>query len=208
MPNYLGIVNPPMLLDTRQPKIHEFVMVTDYGKILNSTVAGTPTLGVLAFKLSDMLNYSAFTSIFDQYLIKRITVKFESLAQVVAANDTVAAATITAPRFYTAIDYYDSTVPAAPQNVIARTGVTTTRVTRSFSRSFQPLSLAMIYEGVGTGYNPSPRWIDCADPSVPHYGLKYCLEASSVATPLNIYGYSVTVEAELCFMGNHYSGGP
>lgn len=68
-----------------------------------------------------------------------------------------------------------------------------------FSWKCAPRYLTQIYESaVSTGYGQGPRkqWLDCADPSIPHYGIKMVFDTDPVlATPV-IWQFYVTYYVE------------
>jgi hypothetical protein len=134
-------------------------------------------LGATNFYLAQISNQSNFTALFDQYKIDYLEYTFRP-----QANATTLVTTSTVPRFITAIDYDDSNTPgslAALEEYMSAE----THFTDTFTRRFRPKILTMIWDGS----NPAPGgsttapWIDCAQNLIPHYGLKYGIEAGSVA---------------------------
>jgi hypothetical protein len=134
-------------------------------------------LGATNFTLSQVANQANFTALFDQYKVDYLEFTFRP-----QANATTLVTTSLVPRFITAIDYDDSNTPsslvALEEYMSAQTHMVDT-----FTRRFRPKILTMIWDGTNPaagGSTPAP-WIDCAQNLIPHYGIKYGIEAGSVA---------------------------
>lgn len=171
-------------------KVYYFTRWSDFG---TSTVASSLTPGYFGFNfsLSDLPNYTEFTSLYDYYKIKAVKVVF--LPQM---TENVSLGSVNNPysyaRFQTAIDYSDSNPP------------TTLDELREYkSYKFTPLLKPH------TRYIPSPKfldssgfqltnWMATSSPNVNYNGLKVCIEPIGSTGTLNMY-YSMSVKMYLAF---------
>jgi hypothetical protein len=126
------------------------------------------TQAVKSFQLSDLDQASSLASVFDQYrlarvevwLLPRVTVTTQatgtSMGQIATVVDFDDASTLT--NFSSYLDY---------QNVMVGPG------NEGHYRSFTPHVAIAAYSGTFTSFaNESAPWLDCASPSVQHYGFK------------------------------------
>lgn len=135
---------------------------------------GSAELGAaFTFKLSDLVQASEFTRLFDSY---RITGVKMTMAPLTNSDITVNPSY----KVMTAIDLDDDNTPTVAE-MIQRSNVSIRTVTSGgnnpqvFTKFCRPRYLTQIYEtGVTTGYGQGARkqWLDCADPAIPHYGIK------------------------------------
>jgi len=125
------------------------------------------------FKLSDLLQATEFVRLFDSYRINGV--------KMTAAPLTNSDITINPSyKIMTAIDLDDDVTPTVPEmlqrsNVKIRTVTSGGNNPQVFSTFVRPRYLTQIYETpTSTGYGQGARkqWLDCADPTIPHYGLK------------------------------------
>nr|WPR18756.1 MAG: capsid protein [Skomarfal virus 55] len=137
------------------------------------------------FKLNDIQNFAAFTPMYDQYRINKITLELEDLtspsyspgvsvggvpgASVQPLNSTV----------YLAVDYDDAAVPSVVANIQRRQGVRklTANTGRNRMRiTFKPSVIVGVEQSLatlnGAAINKKGMWLDCSNASVNHYGLK------------------------------------
>lgn len=125
------------------------------------------------FKLSDLLQATEFVRLFDSYRINGV--------KMTAAPLTNSDLTINPSyKIMTAIDLDDDNTPTVPEmlqrsNVKIRTVTSGGNNPQVFQTFCQPRYLTQIYETpTSTGYGQGARkqWLDCADPTIPHYGIK------------------------------------
>lgn len=121
----------------------------------------------LTFQLATAPNSAEFTSLFDQYKIRRVTVKFFPEAILGLGYY----------RLKTAVDKNDATAPTAPSiredSTMRQHEVLNNR--GYFQRTFSPSVLAEVYNSsISTGYATSRTspWISTDYPNVPHFALK------------------------------------
>lgn len=180
-------------LRVRRPirqNIHYFKRTTKISDITASwnlaTGTATNIAGTYALSLDALPNYAEFTSLYDQYCIKGIKLSF-----VPSGNSYITSTVSGIPqavgfsRFHSVIDYDDSSVPANENELLQYHTLKTTQGTRQHSRYFKPKVQFTVTDNdvLGTTANAAPRsnvWLDCANPTVDHLGLKvWC------AAPLN-----------------------
>lgn len=125
------------------------------------------------FKLSDLLQVTEFVRLFDSYRINGV-----KMTAVPLTNSDI---TINPSyKIMTAIDLDDDVTPTVPEmlqraNVKIRTVTSGGNNPQVFSTFCRPRYLTQIYETpTSTGYGQGARkqWLDCADPTIPHYGIK------------------------------------
>lgn len=128
--------------------------------------------------LSDLPSVSAWTAIFDRYRILRVYVDFTPLA---TTNNT---GTNQLGYLHTAVDFDDATAPATTAAIERYSTYRAVVGCKPLRRAYVPrLSATVYYNGVVNAYAeaPSQTWLDMANTSVPHYGLKAGLDPTTVA---------------------------
>lgn len=75
----------------------------------------------------------------------------------------------------TAIDYSDVSTPTSESELLSYQNMKQTKAFRGITRKFRPALSVPSYETTtGWGYTPKwKQWLRTADPSVPHYGIKW-----------------------------------
>lgn len=152
--------------------IHYFKRMTFKGNFTGNIT--TVYNQALTFSITDLVNSSEFTALFDQYRIDEVTLKF-TLGYDPSALTTNAIF----PRMWSVIDYDDSNTPADSNELRqrAKTKYTVLNPNKTYTFKLRPATLTQTYiNGVQTGYKPEwNKWIDIASP-VPFYGMKFALE--------------------------------
>lgn len=184
------------------PKVktaHSFIRKADFGTILSSNTA--PVFGAYAFKLSDFPSYTEFTALYDQFRIVKVDVQFLHLASAINNTNSASSIVLRCPRFYSVLDFDDSTAPTAIDDLRQYNNCITVNSDTSYMRSFAPASLELEYVStILSGYSPVfGKWHDCTYSSLPHYGLKYALDTTPIAGPTSAFGYNVEVTLHLEF---------
>lgn len=139
---------------------------------------GFNSLG-LQFQLSDLPNVSEFNNLYDFFKLNYIVIKIIWQANMTDSQNVASSGTAI-PRLIWVIDHDDAVAPAATQ-----AGATTLReyaksktfdfgTRRTCTIKFKPSILTENYvSGIATGYTVSyNKWIDMANNTMPHYGLK------------------------------------
>lgn len=130
------------------------------------------TPATFVFRLSDLIQATEYTRLFDSYRLNGVKVTMAPLSSLAAANP--------AYKMLTAIDLDDdqlSTTNALLQrsNVKIRTVSAGGGNPQVFSQFLRPRYLTQLYESaIDTGYGQGNRkqWLDTTDATIPHYGLK------------------------------------
>jgi len=151
------------------------------------SVGISPIVDLLNFQLSQVPQYSTFTSLFDQYRIVSVVAVFK----VKATETYIGNSSGDIPHCRTAIDYNDNSGTLSPA-VDYQTCVDVP-MTTSFCRKLVPRWASPVYRGIsGSGYvMGSPRaWLDSQYPDVPHYQIVVNIDNTSLD---NQFVYEVDV---------------
>lgn len=169
---------------------------------------GSAKFGAFGFYLSDTHNTSEFTNLFDQYKITGVKVEFVPRTQPTIQStgpqwdpntstwvlppqqDTVV------PNLYVTTDFDDINPPTTIDSVKEYQGsirVPMNRYRKIFIRP-RPQMALFTSPGVSSGIGVPVRapWLDCAQTGVPHLGLKWAAEQTSVSGAGNTH-YSMYV---------------
>lgn len=151
----------------------------------------TPTLQAFNFSLNDLPNYTEFTALYDMYKINAIKITF------IPQQDTnVSLSSVNNPfgnaRFFSAIDYNDSTSPASVDELREYHTCKFTRLLKTHKRYIHKPKILD-----SSSYTLSP-WIATSAPSTNYFGLKVAVEpmSSTVATTMN---YSIEAKYYMTF---------
>jgi hypothetical protein len=150
-----------------------------------STVA---TYGAMNWTLSgNVTDYSSLAAVFDQYRILAVEVVFRPAANTSAVYNN------SKGLLSTVLDYDDSTALTAVGQALAYENCISTPMYLAQRRCLKPRVAVAIYgSSAFTSYgNVEAPWIDCASPSVNHYGLKFSLDAGN-SSDLQVFDVVVT----------------
>lgn len=152
-------------------KIHQFTRSQYYsGAVSGST--SFDTFGGIYFRLQDMPNVSEFTNLFDMYRIDKVTIKFMP-----RANSAEAGTNQGLVKLFTVIDKDDITTPTSIAELLQYETCKVTPMSRVVTRTFKPLFAREAFQGgVTSAYTPGSGWIDCSNPLVQHYGIKWGMQ--------------------------------
>lgn len=165
------------------PNQTQTLTVTRWSQLSAMTLSTTlETIKNYIFKLSDVSNSADLTSSFDAYRIKRVDVYFTP-----RVNYTPDASVLTNAQLWTACDFDGNTVTTLTETA-AYDSAQLHDARTSFVVSLKPRAALATYSGAFTSYAEAPpdQWIDCASPSVEHYGLITAMSAQPVATVINV----------------------
>jgi len=141
--------------------------ITSAGVVQSATINVAPTW---TFLLSDIDNFTSFTGLFDQYRIDcvRFIIRPNNNAIGLVTNST----TILVP-MYCVIDYDNAAVLSTAAEARSYDNVMIVAPGESACRTFCPHAADALYAGAFTSFgNVKHPWIDSANPSVQHFGLK------------------------------------
>lgn len=184
--------------------VHKFKRTVLLTTLTSNDTANGTHVG-LAFKLSDLPSYTEFTALFDQYRMKKAVVKavFSRRNTNTAPAGLHAAGVAVQPIMMDVIDTDDSTALTAntayEQYETVRI-MTSNVITRTINNPQVDLA-AYAGGGVFTSYaTKSNQWIDCASPSVEHYGYKLGsfgdIEGTAGGYTYGVWNIFVTMEFE------------
>jgi len=151
------------------------------------------TANGFTFALSNLPNYTEFTSLFDQYRILQASVSFlpySNSSQSGTVNSSFPGI------IGSAVDYDDASLPAQT-DLQQYESYKRNSCYVEFVRTIKPRLAIATYNGsTFTGYaNKYAQWIDANSPGVPHYGLKTVITGSTYTASTPIY----EVEVQLTF---------
>jgi len=160
--------------------------------------SGLSALGI-NFRLSDVAVPTEFTALWDQYKILGVKVYFDYSPDVAGTAYTDGNIAFY-PKLWIKRDYDDSATPTlanmAQSNQTRCLRFTATRTTKMISLA--PRYLTEIYNSsISTAFAPGRgAWIDCGNPSVPHYGLKMIAQG---IPSVNLGAITIRVKYTLLF---------
>lgn len=164
-----------------QPVQHFKRSVYLAGNIVSSVTSDT--FGALSFTLSQVPNNVEFTSLYDQYRINGIKWTLIPRGNIADITPTGTAGVFQGQStgVFTALDYDDATTPTSVNQLMEYQNVKMTRAHQMHSRYFKPRYNLAGVENLGTGLitnikNTKAGWLDCDKITVPHFGIKYCLQ--------------------------------
>jgi len=137
------------------------------------------------FSLSAIQNYTDYTAIWDQYRINMIKMEFiPVLTEVVNRpfdDTTTPGTTGQIPNYCVSIDRDDGAAETYDE-LRARQYSFIRKATKPLVLKFKPNRLMATYNtAVTTGYtvDNTKKFLDCAYPQIPHWGIKFAMEAAS-----------------------------
>lgn len=161
-------------------QVHSFkrtFRVTDLiGSYNAATAVTTPISAALSFSLSQLPGVTEFTNLYDQYKINGISLKIQPL--LTEGISSVVSGTTNAwgfPKLSTVLDFDDSVNPATELVMLQYGSLKQTGAFKEHKRFFKPKTrVAALDAGGAITANTvsAARWLDVANPDVPHYGLK------------------------------------
>jgi hypothetical protein len=147
-----------------------------------SSNGAVPVVYAKSYSSADIVQFSSFASIFDQYKVDFVEAWFTPYGAGLSAsyNGNV--------RLYTVVDYDDAnTGSLSPATMQEYTNCVTTRCTEGHYIKFKPHQAKAIYGGTFTQFGNEPAgWIDCASTSAAFYGVKAVLEPTISAGDVKV----------------------
>jgi hypothetical protein len=155
-------------------QVHNFVESISPATLMTSS-GSVPVFGSAFFQLSNVSNVSTYTGLFDQYMIRTIEVLIEP-----AVTEVTSSASITG-EWTSVVDIDDATLPTSYNDLQNYTTAVQTGGTLSHYHRWTPTVALAAYAGTFTSYaSADNQWLDCASPSIQHYGIKAgCLTSAS-----------------------------
>lgn len=178
---------------------HHFRFKCNYGtvSITNGTNAA---IGTVAFRLDNIQNVAELTALYDQYKLGRCIVEFFPRNGAITTPSGVPPGNINnaysnVQPFITVLDEDDSGSETRVQLLQYSTSKLSA-IGEKHVRSLVPSVAASFYQsGIATGYGAKKnQWIDCANSSVPHYGVKYSVNMdNNISADTVLYDIYVTM---------------
>lgn len=179
-----------------------------FGNTINNFAWASGDIGVrqekgtaLSFKLSDVAGYTDFTTLYDMYRIRAVAVHITPSYAPSDISPNNVNTTTWNTKCAVAIDYDDVTAPASLGELRQYDNCKMIWMNISQGKPtvmyFTPACAPEIFNsGISTGYGVSwGKWIDCSNPDIPHYGLKFALSSGFTLTNADI-GFGVTIEVK------------
>jgi hypothetical protein len=160
-----------------------------------------------SFALIDVINYTEFTAMFDQYKIHKVVFKIQMVSNPDAfleVNGAVNSQNQT--NWYPKIWYirdYDAGGAETLSSIKERVGAKffIMRPNKEVSITLKPCVAVQTYKTLtAAGYGPKRMWVDCANADVPHYGLQLVTDCLG-NNPVNSFKFRVDVKFYLGFKG-------
>jgi len=160
-------------MHTMENRVYTLVQNIDTNYTLSQAALTESTLA-FKFQLNDLADYTSFQVIFDQYKIDKVQVQIRPIGR---AQPIVGINTEKIPLLFTVIDYDDATAPTGTSQLKEYSNCNVS-LYETVVATFAPHMALAAYSGAFSSFaNVGPTWIDIANPSVQHYGLKLACEA-------------------------------
>ncbi len=155
--------------------------------------SATEGLVAIPFCLADLNQVSTLSALFDQYRIDRIHLRIRPkntaffLASVASPNQS-------SPDVWVAADFDDGSTPTSVASIREYQNAVVLNAGDSLDMIIEPSVTPAVYSGGAfSGYGvEASRWLDVANTSIPHYGVKIGITALQASAT---YSYQWDVEA-------------
>lgn len=153
-------------------RVYKFVRTTDTGDLTSTQLGDTSV--AYSFQINNLPNSAEFLSLFDQYRIVKVQMRF-------IPYQTVANPTASKSILVTVADYDDAVVLNSLQEAYQYTSCRITNALGEHVWTIKPrISMAAYGSGIFSSYSNQPaQWIDSGSNTVAHYGIKAYLTADS-----------------------------
>jgi len=168
--------------------------------------------GSIVTSLSQLVQSSDFTSLFDQYRIRKVIVTFQLItnpdscaytnsdAWVNQSGGTSRPLTNWYPKLWYIPDYdggSDETIPSIKERQGVRCKIL--RPNSVVKIAFTPKCRTLTYStSTSTGYSPKNIQIDMTDTNVEHFGIKYVVDTNQ-QDPTDTTPFKIVIEKKLIF---------
>jgi len=167
-------------LQFKDNKVFTVTQSSGQGTVLNSS-STNPIFGSKFWTTADLLQFSSWASVFDQYKIDCVEVWIEPYGAALASgyNGNV--------KIYSVVDYDDANAPTSLATLQDYENCISTRCTEGHYRKFVPHIADAAYAGTFTGFqNKKSDWIDCGSTTVQHYGFKWGVDTTVGSQDLHL----------------------
>lgn len=166
--------------------VYYYTRYADFGEVVTGAI--TEQTGGFNFSLSDLPNSAEFTALYDMYKINAVKIQFIPQQTVANSISSLNSASNYA-RFFTAIDYNDSTAPTGGVDELRE--YQTAKYTNLYRKHKRYIYKPKILDGSSTSRS---NWVSTTSPGTNWYGIKYAVEATG-----NTMTYGVEVKYYLSF---------
>jgi len=162
-------------LSVKDNKIFRFVQSKSLGNVMASLNSSAATF-TKNWTTGDIVQFSSFASVFDQYRISKCEVWLVPAGPALAAGY----ANTTGARCYSVTDYDDSNNLSTSAQALQYENCMVSGLTDGHYRSVQPHIAVATYGGAFTQFkNEKAGWIDVASTSAQHYGVKCIVDPTN-----------------------------
>jgi len=166
---------------------YKYQRFAQYGNISTSTTVTTNF--AWSFLLSDLPNYTEFTTLYDQYRIEKI-----ELILISNTSESIPSS-VNLGVMYKVTDYDDATTLSTNLDYLQYQNCKVLNpLFHKKSFPLKPRFAVAAYAGAFTSYANNAGWLDVASPSVQHYGVKIGFSATTV-----VISYQVLAKFHLSF---------
>lgn len=162
-------------------RVYSFRRTANLGQLTAFQDGNITSIGIQAgysFQLDQVPQFTEFTQLYDQYKLSMVKLELRPTVtdMVGVPNQGFTAASGFYP-LRTVIDYDDAQAPPNEPFMFQYQNMRTTQPTRVHTRVVRPKFSTRAYAtALSDGFRPSTGFIDCNQPSVPHYGLKVWMD--------------------------------
>lgn len=160
--------------------------------------------GAMSFNLNSLPNSSEFSALFDEYKIMKVSLKWvpfgDSVDMPIATMTGTSSLLSPGGPLITVVDYDDNTAPTAAADLLQYQTSKVTPIPKPLSMTIRPKFATEVYRsGLSTAYGARTGWLDTDSADVPHYGVKYYMNAPSALN--SSYTYQVWADVTLALKG-------
>jgi hypothetical protein len=171
-------------VSTIPPKVSSTFITRQFqGNITITAAPTTPNTTTMYFQLSNLANATNFENLWDQYRIRAVrqSVKPQNNAIGLVTNSTTSIVD-----FYWVIDYDNDSALSSVNSAQEYDNCMLLTAGEDGCRTFAPRIALSAYSGAFSSFaNMEDSWIDCASPSVRHYGSKFYVPGTTAAQTTN-----------------------
>lgn len=174
----------------------------NFGTASGSFLSGTQQVGFgMVFRLSQAAVTTDLTSLFDNYRIKKVVLRFNPLINSAPGDNTALTGgtsplSINAlPMLHVAPDFDDSNAPTAIETVLQNSYAKSYRLDKPFTITLTPRAQSVVTATGATtagGLAPAGQWFDCQSPDIDHHGLKMWLNHFPINAVRRTCGIEIT----------------
>jgi len=192
-------------MPTKRPKVRVQGTHTFSRRKLMSTLTVTDVIlsENLVYTFDQLVGYTEFSALFENYRITKIVVSFQ-LINNPDARYIPAAATDNVANWYPKLWYTvdrdggsDETLTTMKERQGVRCRIL--QPNKTITVSFKPACRTLTYKTSTTeGFAPKNIKLDMADVNVPHYGLLYLVDTNGI-NPNDTYPFKIAMETQMFF---------